>query len=85
MDFQLFPLLSKFSVRTRVNRIEAIYERLDVNVKVKRGSTFTFARDLPLFYSRGYNLPAYASKNYVTVEIHPNATMPLVHIVQQAC
>ena len=38
---------------TRVNIIEAIYERLGVNVKVKRGSTFTFARDLPLFYPRG--------------------------------
>ena len=43
-----FPLLRKFYVRN--------YNRgniLGVNVKVKRGRTFTFARDLPLFYPRG--------------------------------
>ena len=32
---------------TRVNEIEAMYERPRVNVKVERGSTFTFRRDLP--------------------------------------
>ena len=42
------------------------------NVKVGRGSTFTFTRDLPyivsiLFY---FILPVYALKNYATVEIH---------------
>ena len=36
-----------FSVRTRVNTIEATCERSRVNVKVERGSTFTFTRDLP--------------------------------------
>ena len=34
-------------MRTRVNEIEAVYERPRVNVKVERGSTFTFMRDLP--------------------------------------
>ena len=43
--------MRKFYVRTRVNRIEAIYERLGVNVKVERGSTLTFARDLPYIAS----------------------------------
>ena len=32
---------------TRVNEIEAKYERPRVNVKVERGSTFTFTSDLP--------------------------------------
>ena len=31
----------------RVNEIEAMYERLRVNVKVERGSTFTVTRDRP--------------------------------------
>ena len=33
-------------MRTRVNTIEATFERSRVNVKVERGSTFTFTRDL---------------------------------------
>ena len=36
---------------TRVNEIEAMYERPRVNVKVERGSTFTFTRDLPYIVS----------------------------------
>ena len=36
---------------TRVNEIEAMYERPRVNVKVERGSTFTYARDLPYIVS----------------------------------
>ena len=36
---------------TRVNEIEAMYERPRVNVKVERGSTFTFMRDLPYIVS----------------------------------
>ena len=43
--------MRNFSVRTRVNTIEATYERLRVNVKVERGSTFTFTRDLPYIVS----------------------------------
>ena len=44
-------LSRKFSVRTqakftRVNDIEVVYERPRENVKVERGSTFTFTRDL---------------------------------------
>ena len=44
-------LSRNFSVRTqakftRVNDIEVVYERPHENVKVERGSTFTFTRDL---------------------------------------
>ena len=51
-----FPLSRNFSVRTQakftcVNEIGAMYERLRVNVKVERGSTLTFARDLPFIAS----------------------------------
>ena len=47
-----FPLSRNFSMGRhvkckRVNEIEAKYERPRVNVKVERGSTFTFTRDLP--------------------------------------
>ena len=46
-----FPLSRNFSMGThvkctRVNEIEARYERPCVNEKVERGSTFTFTRDL---------------------------------------
>ena len=37
---------------TRVNKIEAMYERTLVNVKLERGSTFTFTRDLYFIYAR---------------------------------
>ena len=40
-----------FSLRRRVNEIEAIYERAHVSVKVERGSTFTYTRDLPYIVS----------------------------------
>ena len=49
-----FPLLRKFYMRTRVNFYARNYDRgniLGVNVKVKRGRTFTFARDLPYIAS----------------------------------
>ena len=47
-----FPLLCYFHVRThvhftRLNKVDAMYERSHVNVKVEPGSTFTFTRDLP--------------------------------------
>lgn len=32
---------------TRVNEIEAMYEKPRINVQVERGSTFTCTRDLP--------------------------------------
>ena len=56
-----FPLTRNFSVRTlvnftRVHKIEAMYERLRVNVRVERGSTFTFMRGLSyiasIFFTR---------------------------------
>ena len=34
-------------MRTRVYEIEATYERPSVSVKVERGSTLTYTRDLP--------------------------------------
>ena len=40
-----------FNVWTRVNKIEAMYERTRLNVKLERGSTFTFTRDLPYIVS----------------------------------
>ena len=47
-----------FSVRrhvklTRVNKIEAMYERPRVNVKVERGSTFAFTFGLSVYYTVG--------------------------------
>ena len=52
----LFPLSRNFSVRThvkftRVNEIEAMYERPRVNVKDERSSTFMFTRDPPYIVS----------------------------------
>ena len=51
-----FPLSRNFHVRTHVNftlvkKIGAMYERPRVNVKVDRGLTFTFTRDLPYIVS----------------------------------
>ena len=47
-----FSLSGNFQVRThvnftRVNKIEVMYDRMRVNVKVERGSTLAFTRDLP--------------------------------------
>jgi len=52
-----------------------MYERPPVNVKVERGSTFTFTRDLPniastLFTRVNKIYVRNACKNYATVEIH---------------
>ena len=51
-----FPLLHNFYVLShvkfiRVNKLEAMYERPRVNVKVERGLVFTFTRDLPYIAS----------------------------------
>ena len=54
-----FPLLRNFHMRTHVNftgftcenKIETMYERSRVNVKVERGSTFTFTRDFSYIVS----------------------------------
>ena len=40
----LLPLSCSFYVRTRVNKIETMFERSRVNVKVEPRSTFTFTR-----------------------------------------
>ena len=42
-----FSLSRNFHVCTHVNNIEVMYDRLPVNVKVERGSTFAFTRGLP--------------------------------------
>ena len=54
-----------------------MYEKARVNVKVERGSTFTFTRGFSyitsiLIYARkaSLSLRPHARKNYVTVEIH---------------
>ena len=65
-----FPLSRNFSMGThvkctRVNEIEAKYERPRVNVKVERGSTFTFTRDLP------YTVSVLFTRVLTTVEIYP--------------
>ena len=36
---------------TRVNKIEVMYDRPRVNVRVKRGSTFAFTRNVPYITS----------------------------------
>ena len=61
---------------TRVNKVEAMYER--PRVKVERGCV-TF-HTLPLFYLRSQELTClltYARKSYPTVEIHPTGRFPL--------
>ena len=76
-----FPLSRNFSLGTHlkftlVNKIEAMYERPRVNVKVERGSTFTFTRDLPYILSTLFTrvnkiyVRNACRKNYATVEIH---------------
>ena len=52
-------------MRTRVNEIEARYEKPPVNVKVERGSTFTFTPDLPYIFS----ILFYARKIYVRTHV----------------
>ena len=52
-----FPLMPSFQVLTRVkftcvNKIEAMYEVLCVNVKVNRGSAFLFASDTSYIASK---------------------------------
>ena len=75
-----FPLSHNSSLRTQVkftlvNKIETMYGRPRVNVKVEWGSTFTFTRDLPYIVStlftrvnKVYVRNAY--KYYATVETH---------------
>ena len=58
---------------TFVNKIEAIDERLHVNIKVEPRSTFLSMHDTLYIASIlfiAYNLHAFTCKNYSTVEIH---------------
>ena len=52
---------------SRVNKIEVMCERSRVNVKVERGSTFTFTRDLPYIASVLFTR---THGNYAAVEIN---------------
>ena len=65
-----------------------MYEKPRVNVKVERGSTFTFTRGFSyitsiLIYARkaSSSLRPYARKNYATVEIHLYSRHTLVATV----
>ena len=48
-----------------VNEIEVMYERPLVNVKVERGSTFTYTRDVPYIVSVFF----YPRKMYVLTHV----------------
>jgi len=48
-----------------VNKIEAMYERPRVNVKIERGSTFTFTRDLLYIASILFALVKFTCGNIV--------------------
>ena len=67
------PLLCNFYVHgditfTHVNKIETMYKRSRENVKVERGSTFKFTRDLSYMSSMlltRVKLSAFARNNYL--------------------
>ena len=59
---------------TRVNKIETMHVRSRVNVKVEPRSTFTFMGGLSYIAFISFtrlDFPAFARKNYATVEINP--------------
>ena len=70
------PMSRNFYERTRVNKVEAVYGKSRVNLKVKRGSTF-YVYERPciqiaaILFTRAKVLCAYAHKIYLTAEFHP--------------
>ena len=59
---------------TRVNKIQAMYGRSRVSVKVERGSTFTFTRGVSYITSISFTHVKFTcvrKENYVTVQINP--------------
>ena len=59
---------------TRVNKIEAMYERPKVNVKLNLAQLLRLRvafHTLPLIYLHALILRAFARKNYATLEIKP--------------
>ena len=69
-----FPPSPNFYVRpcvnfTHVNKIEAMHERLRIDVKVERG--FSFLRPRTTFHTLPQLYIIYTRKNYTTLEIHP--------------
>ena len=66
MDFHCCVIFMR--VGTCVNKVEAIYGRSCVNVKVYLRSTITFTRGLFGIHCLYF---IWARKNYATVEIHP--------------
>ena len=65
-----FPLSRNFWMRTQVNKIETMYERPNVNVKVEGDSTFTFTLVMCALYTMSLFLFRYVRFNYAEVEIH---------------
>ena len=71
--------MRNFYVRThvnflRVNKVETMHARSRAKVKVEPRSTFTFMGGLSYIASISFtrlNFPAFARKNYATVEINP--------------
>ena len=57
-------------MRTQVNKIETMYERPNVNVKVEGDSTFTFMLVMCAPYTMSLFLFRYVKFNYAEVEIH---------------
>ena len=58
----------------RVNKVETMHARSRAKVKVEPRSTFTFMGGLSYIASISFtrlNFPAFARKNYATVEINP--------------
>ena len=74
-----FPRSRDFYVRThvnftRLNKIETMYGRSRVNVKVEPRSTFTFTCSLSYIASISFthvNFACVRTENYATVEIKP--------------
>ena len=55
-------------MRTQVNKIETMYERPNVNVKVEGDSTFTFMLVMCALYTMSLFLFRYVKFNYAEVE-----------------
>ena len=73
-----FPLSDNFSVRkhvylARVSKIETLYGRSSIYLKVEPRSTFTFTRGLLYIVSNSFTHVHFSYvKNYATVEINFN-------------
>ena len=79
-----FPLSRNFHVRTHVNftrvkKIEVMYDKTHVNVKVERGSTFAFTRDLPYIAFISFTRKIYVRKHVkITQQWKSTSRLPLL-------